>query len=122
MARHDGPFRGQVVDELRIAVIHDVEEIEPIALRFEPTRIVPQPVTNPVGIEHDFWIISVNSRKSSPHRRAQPDGFEVSVKLPQTLLKHQSDEIHARPILFKQIADKGDSRCAALSSQGARSF
>ena len=86
-------------------MIHDVKQIEPVTVRLQPAWVIPEPVEDPVGIEHELAMSVVRPRKSSPHRRTQARGFKTSMKLLQTLLEHQRDEVHARPIFFKQIAD-----------------
>src|SRR6266571_2372409 len=44
--------------------------------------------------------------KPTLHDRAQPERFYIVPMLTKTLLQHQSDKIHAGPILFSQIADQ----------------
>ena len=48
VAHHQRAVRRQTGRQVRVAVIHDVEEIEVGGLRTQPPRIVPEPVHEPI--------------------------------------------------------------------------
>src|SRR5438876_10352684 len=94
-----------MMNKLGIAVIHDVKHVELITLRPQPPRIIPEPVQDSVGIEQRFRLVGIASSKSPSHGRAEPNYLKIALKFLQTLLKHESYEVHARPILLKEVTD-----------------
>src|SRR6516165_4213394 len=43
MASHNGSLRRQLMDQLRIARVHDVKDIELVTAAAQPARIIPKP-------------------------------------------------------------------------------
>ena len=107
VARHDGPRGREHVDQMRIAVIHDVEHVELVLEPDEPALVIPEPVDDPVGPVETLQAAKTReARQPANHRRPQQYAFDATrQRRAQVVGKHGRDEIHARPTLFAKITD-----------------
>src|SRR6516162_4286777 len=70
MARHNRSLRRQLMDQLRIARVHDVKYIELVTAAPQPARIIPKPVEQTVTVEHEPGCVA-DASEPSLHRRTQ---------------------------------------------------
>ena len=114
----------QAVDEVRVAVIDDVEEVEPAVgdLASQPSRVVPdavqqavcrrrepgRPATRPPAEPGTQW-------RTEPLRVHLPG--EVALQMMQEPV---GDQIHARPVLLHEIADDADADWSLHGLSGCR--
>src|SRR5882724_2896744 len=106
VARHDRSRRRQHVEQLRIAVVGDVEYVERVTPPRQRPRIVPHPVDEAVrGVRHTPR--SLLSTEASDHHR--PDQRCVDAFRLERRPVHGRDEVHARPALFGEVGDDRDT-------------
>jgi hypothetical protein len=99
------------MDELRVAVIDDVEEIEAIGEARDDPRIVPQTVRDAIGAPHPrrlpgAWQSPGAAVHRRPDERRRDRGRMLAL---ETIEEHVGDKIHARPPLFEVVGDDGDT-------------
>ena len=71
VARDDRPPGREPVDELRVAVVDDVKQIEALGKAGHEPRVVPQTVRHPIDASHPRRPARARqSRGTPPHRRA----------------------------------------------------
>ena len=113
---HRSPGR-QLVDEVTVAVIHHVIQVERARHLSQRARIVPLPRGNAVedvGVRH--------RRERQPAQSArhgwanQSRLHRVLVRLGQMRHQHVGDQVHARPALFEVVGDDRHAQNAHLAT------
>ena len=99
----------QDVDELRVGMIGDVEQVESIG---EPPGMageVDEPVKQPVGIERGVSPADGRQPGGEPaERRAEASDFDGERPLPRQVGKeHVPAQVHARPALVGEVGQDG---------------
>ena len=112
VARDDRPAGRQPVDELRVAVVDDVKQIEAAGKAGHEPRVVPEPVRDPIGAPHPRVRPAPGNRAGPPpHRRADEGRRDRRGMLAlQPVEEHVGDEVHARPPLFEVVSDDRDAQ------------
>ena len=102
----------QDTSEMCVAVIDDMEHAKLGRTPAQPARVVPQPCCEAVCEKRsrrtfDDWQSSAPGR----HRGLQPGGCNTPARDGwQPVDEHVSDQIHARPAFFREIADDPDRK------------
>ena len=119
MARHDRSLRRQHVEQVRIAVVGDMEYVERVTSPRQRPRIVPHPVDEAVRVVCHTPPSMLSTEASDHHR---PDQRCVDTFSLERRPVHGRDEVHARPALFGEVGNDGDTDRPAhrveLISQG----
>ena len=107
-----GTVARQHTHEIGVAVIDDVKDVEFLAPRLEPARIVPHPVGDAIG---PFG----QARRPDERQPGEPAGHggpklgrldAAQVRSPEIEEQHLRHEVHAVPSLLAQVGDDGDAR------------
>ena len=108
----DRPGGRQPVDELRVAVVDDVKQIEASGKPGREPRIVPQAVRHPVDAPHPCRPTRPGNRAARRLQRGPDEGRHNrrGMLALQAIEEHVGDEIHARPPLFEVVSDDRDAR------------
>src|SRR5205085_4465449 len=105
MTGDDRSFRRQLMDELSVAVIYDVKEIELRASGRNYARVVAKAIEQPVEVK-ELAGRCRGARQAAAHRRANLfDRERLGMIVSKLREQHLSDQIHARPVLFQHVAD-----------------
>ena len=109
MARHDCRTGWQVMQEMRVAVIHHMVEIEASVECLNESGIVPPAIQEAIGREQA-------GRISKPREPTKEGGTytgrrdRLGVESVQVHEQHLADQVHARPFLFRHVANERQAR------------
>ena len=111
VAGDDGPLRRKLAHQMGVAVVDDVKNVNVVARLAEPPRIVEQPVRKPIEREGGLRASGKRHRsRPTAERRLKPDRLDVAPLPAEALDEHLGDEVHARPLLFCEIAHHTDAK------------
>jgi len=101
--------RRKLVDELSIAVIDNMEQVELLAPSPQPPRIIPEAVHKAVGAKGDVPG-SGDAREPTMHRWTEARReYRSRMVLSKVVKQHLSNQVHAGPILLQQITDDSNA-------------
>ena len=113
MAGDDRPAGRQGVDELGVAVVDDVVDVERVAAReaAEVAGVVGVSVQEPVGVpRRPGQAAPREPAEPAAERRADPDRLDLAgVPAREVVQDHLGDEVHARPPLLGVVGDDRDA-------------
>src|SRR5205085_4171702 len=96
MASDDGSFRRQLMNQLRVAVVYDMEEIKLRATAAQEARVIPEAIEQPICFEQ-FTATCPRQRKAATQQRSyrrHRDRFPVLAL--QIIEQHVRNQLHAR--------------------------
>jgi hypothetical protein len=110
MTGDNGSLSREFVNQMSVAVIYNVKEIELRATAAKEARVIQEAVEQAVGFE-PCTILKTALRKTTMHQRGETRRVNYSgMFLLQVLEQHVRDQIHARPILFPVITNDCEAR------------
>jgi hypothetical protein len=96
------------MNQMRVAVIGDMETIEIVSLSTEKTRIIPKTGQESICVPGEPSVAEHRQAlKASDHVRSNAAGAHVFRSLSLKLVpEHVGHQIHTGPVLFGKIADE----------------
>ena len=93
------------MDELGIAVVDNVEQVEVPVLSSQPPRIIPEAVQKSIGVEGDI-LGYADAREPTLHgwtEAGREDGSRMVFM--KVVKQHLSHQVHTGPILLQKVTD-----------------
>jgi hypothetical protein len=109
VAEDAGPIASGRVDELRVGVVGDVEEIEARPQRQRPERVFDVARRQPIGVERGAG--AGDPADDAADRDRDRLGVDLGgVSGAELREEHLGDEVHAPPPLLERVGEHGEAR------------